>query len=367
MKRKSKPSSKRRKQRKLHELLDSLGREDKILRSRYRGECLLKAILPEQPCTKLVWNHTIGREFLRKVTSKNGHIQYWDIFSGKMLGIQSMGSGKIPGEKLPQGITEFEPSKFGIDNFHCQIQGACNRHDHKAFETIETPNLFKGNDPDHQARIAMRAAFAETALLSNTESWIGDQRRKHKSVILQWQIMKNHQQNSRLRLKSWLELITNNKVCQVSTEYLKEQLPVRMTACGTFNRTDVQAPATFSLMPRNDGLTDILISTKTDESGIRTQQQNEQTERLLGIVQTLREQPSDAIKQLIRMSDQIFLNPDDYNNRSIISEAEKSDLEEDIAQYRAEESLAMSQATGVFFGRQKSRHKPTAKPPNTKE
>ena len=113
---------------------------------------------------KWVWNHTIGREFLRKVTSPNGHIQYWDIFSGKMMGIQSMGGRKIPGERLPQDVTEFEPSKFGIDNFHCQIQGACNRHDHKAFETVETPKLFKGNEPDHQTRIAMRAAFAENGI-----------------------------------------------------------------------------------------------------------------------------------------------------------------------------------------------------------
>ena len=282
---------------------------------------------------------------------QNGHIQYWDIFSGKMLGIQSMGGRKIPGERLPQDITEFEPSKFGIDNFHCQIQGACNKHDHKAFETVETPKLFKGNEPDHQARIAMRAAFEETAFLSNCAAWIGDQRRKHKSVILQWQIMKNHQQDSRLRLNSWLHLITNNEIDRVSTEYLIEQLPVRMAACGTFARTDIESPATYNLMPRNDGLTDIVISTKTDEPGMRTQQQTEQIEKMLEIIQILKEKPTEAIKQIIRMSDQIFLNPDEYNDRTIISNAEKSDLEKDIANYRAEESLSTSQSTGIFFGR----------------
>lgn len=56
------------------------------------------------------------------------------------------------------------------------------------------------------------------------------------------------------------------------------------------------------------------------------------------------------------MTDQIFLNPEDYNDRSIISEAEKSDLEEDIARYRAEESRAMTQATGIGVGKPRNQN-----------
>ena len=54
---------------------------------------------------------------------------------------------------------------------------------------------------------------------------------------------------------------------------------------------------------------------------------------------------------MIRMTDQIFLNPEDYDDPSIMPKAEKSDLEENIAKYRAEESLKMTQAAGVRFRR----------------
>ena len=355
MKRKRQPSNGHRKKReqrtKPHERIKEFEKQDWGLRSRYRGECLLKDLLPDEPCTELAWNHTIGRQFLREITSKDRRIQYWDIFSGKMLAIQSMGAKKLLGERLPQDINEFKPSELGIDNFHCKIKGACNRHDHKAFEEIETPSLLRGNDPDHQTRMAIRAAFAETAFLSNTELWIYDNRRKHHSIETEWIRIKNLRDSSHDRLRAWVQLLVANKTTQVSTEYLKEQLPIRMAVCGTFARTAVRSPATFSLMPRIDGLTDILISTRTDESGTRTQQQNEQTEILMALVPLLKKKPSDAIKQLIRMTDQIFLNPEDYDDQSIISEAEKLDLEEAIAKYRAEESLTMTQGAGIRFGR----------------
>lgn len=282
---KRKPPTRNRKKQKPHETINNLGKQDKCLRSRYKGECLLKGILPDEPCTKLVWNHTIGRKFLRGVTSKDGRLQYWDIFSGKILAIQSMGENKVPGERLIQEINKFEPSEFRIDNFHCQIKGACNPHDNKAFETIETPTLFDGNNPDHQSRMAMRAAFSETAFLSNIEPWIGDHKRKHGSVILPWQTTKNHQCASQLRLKSWIELVTDNKTDQVITEYMKEKLPIRMATCGTFARTDMQSPATISVMPKADGYSDILVSIRTDESGTKTQQQNDQIESLISLVQ----------------------------------------------------------------------------------
>ena len=85
-----------------------------------------------------------------------------------MLAIQSMGTKKLPGERLLEEINEFRPSKVGIDNIRCQIKGACNRHDHRAFEPIETPILFKSDDPDHQARMGLSAAFLEAAFLSTS-------------------------------------------------------------------------------------------------------------------------------------------------------------------------------------------------------
>ena len=142
-----------------HERIAALGEWDREFRGCHRGECLLRDILPNEPCTDLAWNHIIGREFLREITSKDNQILYWDLFSGKMLAIQSMGTKKLPGERLLEEINEFRPSKVGIDNIRCQIKGACNRHDHRAFEPIETPILFKSDDPDHQARMGLSAAF----------------------------------------------------------------------------------------------------------------------------------------------------------------------------------------------------------------
>ena len=53
----------------------------------------------------------------------------------------------------------------------------------------------------------------------------------------------------------------------------------------TFARTDMQSPATISVMPKADGYSDILVSIRTDESGTKTQQQNDQIESLISLVQ----------------------------------------------------------------------------------
>ena len=110
-------------------------------RSNYRGPCLLRTVHPATPCNIKSWNHIVGEKFLSLVAPK-GKVLYWDIFSGRMLAIQSMVMGKL-GRKLVDEITDFKPDPIGIVNDpRCQIKGSCNHHDNKAFERIETPFIF---------------------------------------------------------------------------------------------------------------------------------------------------------------------------------------------------------------------------------
>ena len=314
---------------------------------------MLKDILPNEPCTDLAWNHIIGREFLREITSKDNQILYWDQFSGKILAIQSMGTKKLPGERLLEEINEFRPSKVGIDNKRCQIKGACNRHDNKAFEQIETPILFKGDDPGHQARMSLRAAFLETAFLSTSVAWIGNRRKVNRAILMEWRILDDLRHSSLSRLRNWIDVIGNSESRQVHTEYTKESLPIRVAVCGTAAQLGGKSsPSTFSLMPRTDELTDVLISClDTESKGYRTPEQNAEVDAVRDVVRRLKDEPAEGIRQLLRVTDQVFLNQDDYENRSIISEGEKATLEEEIARYRAREAQRVNQAAGVKFGK----------------
>ena len=77
-----------------------------------------------------------------------------------------------------------------------------------------------------------------------------------------------------------------------------------------------------------DGLTDVLISCLDAESkGCRTPEQNAEIDAVRDVVRLLKEEPAEGIRQLLRVTGQVFLNPDDYENRSVISEAEKASLE----------------------------------------
>ena len=160
------------------------------------------------------------------------------------------------------------------------------------------------------------------------------------------------------RLSSWKDVIVNSKSRRVHTEYTKEPLPIRMAVCGTAARLGVKSsPSTFSLMPRTDGLTDVLISClDTESKGYRTTEQDAEADAVRDVVRLLKDEPTEGIRQLLRVTDQVFLNPDDYDNRSVITEAEKASLEAEIAGYRAKETRRVNQATGVKF-RKRGRHR----------
>ena len=158
------------------EAIKKLAKWDKQLRFGYRGDCLLKDYAPTVDCTKWGGNHIVGETFLSLIAQES-HVLYWDIFSGRMLALQSMIDGKT-GRKLPQEISDIRPHCVGIaSDPRCQIRGACNIHDTKAFELVETPQLFKAHDHEHQAIIGMSAAFSEAAFLSNAAQWIGNRTR----------------------------------------------------------------------------------------------------------------------------------------------------------------------------------------------
>ena len=337
---------------KVHQQIEAFGEQDRDFRSGYSGECLLKDILPAESCSGLVQNHIIGREFLKQITSRDNQILYWDIFSGKAIAIQSMGNNKIPGEKSLEDIRDFRPSKVGIDNIRCQTVAACNRHDHKAFELIETPAMFNAHDPSHQARMGMRAAFLEAAFLSNSEAWIRPQRFVHRAILIEWTTLNGLRDTSLKRLKTWINAVTDRKTTEIYTKYTEQRLPIRIAVCGTVARLGAKSPSTISLMPRSDGMTDILISSLDSEfKGRKTPQQDKELELLSNLIGILKEKPSEGIQQLLRVTDQIFINPDDYENRSVVSEAQKAALEVNIAGYRAKEYQRVTQAAGVQFGR----------------
>ena len=254
---------------------------------------------------------------------------------------------KTLGRKLVQDIKDFKYSKFGIDDLRCSIKGACNPHDHAAFEAIETPQRLDATNPNHQAIMAMRAAFVETAFLSNTIPWIANRRRRHRSILLELMRIESLKDSSQERLRAWIKLITEDRTNEVLTEHRIEKFPIRMAACGTYAHTKSVSPESISIMPRTDGMTDILISTRAGATRYRTKQETENLEGQLELIELLKERPSEGIKRLMRITDQIFLNPEQYEGASALSEKDKLNLEEDIAGFRATESLSPNPPTEV--------------------
>ena len=334
-----------------NEELEEFREWDIEFRSNYRGPCVLKDIDPATTCNYRSWNHIIGEKFLSEIAPK-GKVLYWDIFSGKMLGIQSMVKGKL-GRKLVHEITDFKPVLIGIVNDpRCQIKGACNYHDNQAFRLIETPSLFDAKNRQHQATIGMRAAFAETAFLSNSEQWLSSKHRgKPKPIYLEYLRIKNSLSHSLTRLRGWISTVRRNAPEELETVYWTERLPITIAACGTSIRDGIYSAPTINVMPRTDGETDILISTRHNDTKELNDRDAAEIERLTNIIKSVKSDPATGIEMLIRTMDQVFLNPEEYNDNSVITEEGRTSLRNGIASYRAEESLRMNQESGISFRR----------------
>ena len=306
-------------------------------RSNYKGSCLLKSIDPSTRCNIRSWNHIVAETFLSLITTKD-KVLYWDIFSGKMLAIQSMVNGKL-GRRMVQEIADFKPNLIGIVNdSRCQIKGSCNHHDNKAFELIETPLKFNAGNRQHQTIIGMRAAFAEAAFLANTKQWLkGRVRGKPRAVYLAFLKIGDSRKQSVARLEEWISTVERNALDEVQTTYWTERLPIAIAACGTSNRNDSYSAPTINLMPRMDGDTDILISTRANDTKGQENKDVAEIERLTNIIKSLKDEPARGIELLIRTIDQVFLNPEQFNDNRILTEEERTVLKEGISRYRAEE------------------------------
>lgn len=334
-----------------NEEINELRKWDIEFRSNYKGSCLLKITDPSAQCTIRSWNHIVGEKFLSLITTKD-KVLYWDIFSGKMLAIQSIVNGKL-GRRMVQEIGEFKPDLIGIVNDpRCQIKGSCNHHDNKAFSLIETPSLFDPENEQHQVIIGMRAAFAEAAFLSNTEQWLKVRARgKPRAVFLALHKIRGEQNQSITRLQDWIDIVERNAIDEVQTIHRTEELPVPMAACGTSNRDDSYFAPTINFMPRTDGKTDILISTQTKGTKEQKGKELDEIERLMNIIESLKGDPARGIEMLVRTIDQVFLNPEKFNGDSILTKEERASLKGGIAKYRAEEFQRTNRSAKAPFAR----------------
>lgn len=260
------------------------------------------------------------------------------MFSGKVLAIQSMIKGEL-GKKLVHEITEFEPVPIGVVNDpRCQIKGACNRHDKRAFELIETPILFDARNEQHQVILGMRAAFAESAFLANAERWLAVRTRgRPRTINREFRKIQIALKQSTARLQNWIDIANRKATEEVRTTQWTELLPIPLAACGTSNRDSSSSAPTISLMPRLDGRTDVLISTLAKEAGEQYDKDAVEVERLIDIVKCLKNDPARGIESLIRITDQVFLNPEKFEDDSTLTDSEREALKKGIAVYRTEE------------------------------
>ena len=133
----------------------------------------------------------------------------------------------------------------------------------------------------------------------------------------------------------------------METTYWTERMPIQIAACGTSNRDGFYSGPTINIMPRMDGETDILISTRRNGTTRRSPSDIAEIERLQSIIESIKNDPAVGIAALIRSIEQVFLNPDEYNDDSIISEDKRTSLREGIAGYRAEEFQRINRSANV--------------------
>ena len=219
-----------------------------------------------------------------------------------------------------------------------QVPRCAAYHATKAFERIETPFLFNPNIEQHQLNIGMRAAFAEAAFLSNSKQWLAAMvRGKPRALQVEYFKVHNAQGRSLTRLQQWMDIVQRNAIAEVKTTHWTERLPITIAACGTSNRDNNHSAPTINIMPRTDGQVDILISTRYDGTNKQDEWDDAETDRLKNIIKAVKNDPPTGIEMLIRTIEQVFLNPDEFNDDSIITENERTALREGIARYRAEE------------------------------
>lgn len=183
----------------------------------------------------------------------------------------------------------------------------------------------------------MRAAFAEAAFLSNAERWLAGQvRGKPRTILLEYQKIKHARGLSLTKLQEWIGTVQRRTLDEVETMYWTERLPIGIAVCGTSTRRGFYSAPTINIMPRIDGKTDILISTRYNGTEERSASDVAEVERLGDVIKSIKSNPATGIEALIRTVDQVFLNPEEYNDDSIMTDRERTSLREGIARYRAE-------------------------------
>ena len=102
---------------------------------------------------------------------------------------------------------------------------------------------------------------------------------------------------------------------------------------------------------RTDGKTDILISTQTKGTKEQKGKELDEIERLMNIIESLKGDPARGIEMLVRTIDQVFLNPEKFNDDSILTKEERASLKGGIAKYRAEEFQRTNRSAKAPFAR----------------
>ena len=319
----------------LDPVLEELRRLTDEFRTAYKGPCLISS-LPHEPDHDYINNcHQIGEKFLSLIAPK-GFMYHWRSFSPYTIGFQTRHeSGGMVGYQLPWDIEAIPKEKTGPNGPFIKTQSACHYHDNKIFEKIDDPAKFDPKDPHTRYLLGLRPTVNKVALARGTQQWVGS-RGKNASFITEGLKDLGMKENLLSKeLQAWLKIRQDSSWNRIAGHHEVVRSRVRMAATGMVCNDTYQAFTTFTILPRlEDGNLDVIVAYRklTPLNRARRAQQENALQQLTDITALLERDPARAIMEIMQLTDQLYVCPQDYDNPEILYEEDRRAIDRAAAE-----------------------------------
>ena len=295
----------------------------------YKGPCLIPKLPNEKDCDQMNNCHVIGEQFLSIITT-NGHMYYWEIYSPYRVAVLTVHEdGGMLGYNLPWEIDVLGHTKVGPNQQACKIQCACHNHDHSVFFVADNPESFEPTDRNVQYRLGLRVMISLVALAEGTQIWARNYGTKSQFETIGIEDIENAKVRLTLELDHWLRIREQNSLTEIGGYHKRIRTSIRIAACGIVQGDSAITFATFTILPRkmNKELDLVLSYRRLPKSAIIQRiEQKTLIETIKLTFNLLSIDPIQGIAGFMKLSNYLFVCPEDYDNPNIANEQDHQRL-----------------------------------------
>ena len=319
----------------LDPVLEELRRLTEEFRTAYKGPCLIPS-LPHEPDHDRMNNcHQIGEKFLSLIASK-GFMYHWRSFSPYTIGFQTRHeSGGMVGYQLPWDIKAIPKEKTGPKGPFIKTQSACHYHDNKIFEKIDDPAKVDPKDPHTRYLLGLRSMVNKVAFARGAQQWASSRWKQTHFTAAGLKDLGMKEKLLSKELDAWLKIRKDSSWNRIAGRHEVIRSRVRMAATGVVCNDTYEAFTTFSILPRtDDGNLDVIVAyRKPPPLAVARRAQQENALRLLTEITALLERnPAQGIIEIMQVTDQLYVCPQDYDNPDILYEEDRQAIDRAAAE-----------------------------------